>query len=132
MKLRIILIITLLLISTGFFSGCNQEKNNHQIDTNKLELVNYTVEIRDDLTGKEYRKITGFVENNAGIFIKMVEIEIMFYDINDNLLRSKFSYINDLDNKDTKQFSNIYHSLDDNYKKVNWDNIKFEISIYEF
>ncbi|UCF49340.1 MAG: hypothetical protein JSU91_06210 [Thermoplasmatales archaeon] len=127
-KLKILL-ITILIISTGFLSGCNQKENDIEVDLSKVEVVNHTVETIKDLVGKDYKKITGYISNNAGILIKEIKIEITFYDINNNYLYIKNSYVYDLKNKETREFSTVYHSNNDNYNKVDWDDIKFKVII---
>jgi hypothetical protein len=131
MKKQTILLITLLIISTGFLSGCNENGDDNKIDLTKLELVDYTVEIRDDLTGEEFRQITGNISNNAGKGFEMIKIEVTFYDINNNLLHTKESYIKDIANKETKEFSTIYHSFTNYYYQVDWNNIKFNVSVFK-
>ena len=127
-KLKILL-ITFLIISTGFLCGCTQKESEPEPDSGKVEVVNHTVETIKDLVGKDYKKITGYISNNAGIFIKEIKIEITFYDINDKYLYIKNSYIYDLDNKETREFSTVYHSNNDNYYKVDWDDIRFKVII---
>ncbi len=127
-KLKILLII-LLIISTGFLSGCTQKESEPEPDLSKVEVVNYTVETIKDLVGKDYKKITGLISNNAGIFIKEIKIDITFYDINGNYLYIKSTYIYDLADKETREFSTVYHSNNDNYNKVDWDDIRFKVFI---
>ena len=129
MKKQIIFLIALLVISTGFLSGCNQENNEPQIDLTKAEIVNHTVQTRLDLTGEEYKNITGFIINNVGTKIEKIEIEAEFYDNNNNYINSKFGYTYNIANKDTGKFQVIYHSLNDYYYKVDWNKIQFKINV---
>lgn len=129
MKKITILLITLLLVITGWLSGCDQKSNENEIDISKLELVNYTVRTRLDFTGEEYKEIKGFIKNNAGKAIEQVKIIANFYSKNNSYIRTKDHYINDLANKDTKEFQFIYHSANEYYYQIDWDNIQFEITL---
>ena len=132
MKKKIILLVIFLLISTLFFTGCNENTNGQTIDLSKLVVLNnYTVTIKEDMTGEEYREIIAYVSNNAGKGFEMIRINVTFYDNNKNVMFTKQSYINDIENKEIKKFSTVYHSLTKNYYKVNWDVIGFEISVIE-
>ncbi len=129
MEKKIIIVTAILLINTIILCGCNQEISEKQVDLTKVELVNYTVEIVKDLVGEEYKKISGFVRNNAGIKINKIIVKVKFYDINNNSIKIKNAYIFDLANKDTKEFSTVSHPANDYYHKVDWNNIKFELIV---
>ena len=131
MKIKIIIVTAILIINTIILCGCNQEISETQVDITKVELVNYKVEILKDLVGEDYRRISGFVRNNAGLKIKKIMVKVKFYDINNNSIKIKNSYIYDLANKDTKEFSTVAHPANDYYHKVDWNNIKFEIIVEE-
>jgi hypothetical protein len=123
MKKGVLLLIVLLVIGNGFLSGCNQINNKPpEIDLTKVELVNYTLRSRIDMLGEEYKQINGFVRNNAGITIESMEIEAKFYGINNTYIISKFGYISNLANKDAGEFQIVYHSVNDYYYLVDWDN----------
>lgn len=119
------------ILTVGFLSGCEQNNNGTKIDLSKLKLVNHTVEIRADMTGEEYRQITGYVINNAGKSFEMIEVNITFVDKDNNSIITKQSYIKNMANKETREFSTVYHSLTNHYYIVDWDNIKFDISVFK-
>jgi hypothetical protein len=131
MKKQIIFLMIFLILTVGFLSGCEQNNNGTKIDLSKLKLVNHTVEIRDDMTGEEYRQITGYVINNAGKSFEMIEINVTFFDKDNNSIITKQSYIKNMANKETREFSTVYHSLTNHYYIVDWDNIKFDISVFK-
>jgi hypothetical protein len=130
MKKKIISIVAFLIISSIFLTGCDQKTNGENIDLSKLEVLNnFTVTIREDLTGEEYREIKGYIRNNAGKGFELIRVNISFYDKNGILIITKPSDIINIANKETKKFSTVYHSLSNNYYQIDWDNIGFEISI---
>lgn len=129
MKRLTILLITILLVITGWLSGCDEDTNENEIDISKLELVNYTVNTRLDLLGEEFKEIKGFVKNNAGKDVEQVNITASFYNDNNTFIISKKTYIFNLANKDTKEFQVIYHSANNYYYQVDWDNIEIEITV---
>ena len=129
MKIKIIIVTSILLINTIILCGCNQEISETQEDTPKVELVNYTVETVEDLVGEKYKKITGLVRNNAGKKINKIIVKVKFYDINNNSIKIKNAYIFDLADKDTKEFSTVSHPANDYYYEVDWNNIKFELIV---
>jgi hypothetical protein len=130
MKKHIIILIVILTVSAGFLSGCNQ-KEGQKIDLTKVEIVDYTIKTQTDWLGEEFKNISGFLINNAGKKIYRIEIEAKFYDNDSNYIRSKYSYIYDLANKKTDDFQFIYHSVNDYYYQVDWNNIQFNINITE-
>lgn len=126
------IITIIIIVAVSFLSGCssNNSNQNNINDKDQLELVNYTIEIRHDLTGEEYKQITGFVKNNGEKKINKIKIEIKFYTKNDvELDINRTAYIYDLGSKKTKEFSTIYHSLTKDYYKVDWNDIRFEFTI---
>jgi len=132
MKKQIIILLAFLIISAGFLSGCEQKKNQPQkIDLTKIEIVNYSIETRTDWLGEEYKKVYGYLVNNAGKKIERIEIEAKFYDSNSSYICSRYAYIFDLANKNTDDFQFIYHSANDYYYRVDWNNIQFDINISE-
>jgi len=130
MKKQIIILIAFLMISAGFLCGCNNKRNEPQIiDLTKVEIIdNYTIETRYDFLGEEYKKIHGYLINNAGKLIERIEIQAEFYDSSDNYIITKYYYIYDLANKNTDDFQFIYHSANDYYYNVDWDKIQFSLN----
>ena len=127
-----VIIIAVIIVVVSLLSGCssnNSNTNSTNGNTVKLELVNYSVETRLDLTGEEYKQITGFVKNNGSKTINEIKIIIRFNDTNDNELFNKTSYIYDLQSKKTKEFSTVYHSLTKNYYKVDWKDVGFDLIV---
>ena len=94
------------------------------------KLVNYTIEVLEDMTGEEFRQVTGYVKNKAGKSIELLEINITFYDDDKNFILTKSSYIRDISKEQIKEFSTVYHSNTPHYYIVNWENIEFEITVH--
>ena len=145
MKKSILLISTMMVISAGFLSGCEETTSNGDtIDfSDKVELVNYTVEtfgadrgtkpekigdgfIHNDQANNGYYKITGTIRNDAGRMLKNVTVKVDFYDINDTYLGSESDYIFNLTDAGTGNFKVICLCFSDYFESV--DQIEFDIS----
>ena len=108
MKKMAILLIAIMVISVGFFSGCDETASNGDIngDTEKVEIVNYKIEtfgaelgykpekigdgfIHTEIAKNGYYKVTGTIKNIAGRMLNIITVKVDFYDINHSYLTSK-------------------------------------------
>ncbi|MCJ7572231.1 MAG: FxLYD domain-containing protein, partial [Candidatus Thermoplasmatota archaeon] len=120
--------IIVILLTVGL-SGCNQSTETKG-DTDKVELVNYTVETKAyGLNTGYYKIVKGTVKNIGGTYINTIGIGVYFYDSNNNLLTTKSVYIYSLANSYTKDFEVAYNSFDQYYENVDWNNIKFDFKV---
>ena len=145
MKKTILLLITMMVISVGFLSGCNETTSNGDIteDSDLVELVNYNIEtfgaelgmkpekigdgfIHDERANNGYYKITGTIKNIAGRTLNNVTVKVNFYDINYTYLTSEFDYIENLTNASTGDFKIILLCYSSYFEEV--DQIEFDIS----
>jgi len=145
MKKKILLLIAVMVISVGFFSGCNETTNNGEIteDSDAVEIVNYKIEtfgadlgfkpekigdgfIHNEQAKNGYYKITGTIKNIAGRMLNNVTVKVDFYDINHSYLTSKSDYIENLVNTYTEDFKVIYLGYSNYFEKV--EQIEFNIS----
>ena len=136
MKKMILLLIALMVISVGFFSGCNETKNevelvNYKIETYGAELGMKPEKIGDGFIHTEqakngYYKIIGTIKNNAGRMLNNITIKIDFYDKNHSYLTSESDYIENLENTNTDDFKVILLCFSSFFEDV--DQIEFDIS----
>jgi len=136
MKKTILLLIAMMLISLGFFSGCNEK-------TNEVELVNYKIEtfgadlgmkpekigdgfIHNEQAKNGYYKITGTIKNIAGIMLNNITVKVDFYDKNHSYLTSESDFIENLTNTNTCDFKVILLCFSSYFEIV--DQIEFDIS----
>ena len=136
-KKLIIFVITILLLAV-VFSGCEETKKDYVGDllgdTDKLELVNYSIETLDidrekigdgfvpDSKAYLY-EITGTVKNIAGVVLARAYTGARFFDINNNYLNSKLYSTPNLAINSTANFSMNYASWEENFEKVEY--VKF-------
>jgi hypothetical protein len=123
MKKIAILLIVLIMVSVGFLSGCN-ESNETKSDTDKVELVSYTVSNTWD-DGKACKTIEGTFKNIAGTLLSTVIVEIMIYDLNNHALNSYKQVFTDIPNSYTKDFSSTYREGEWDLNNIDWTNIEF-------
>ena len=129
-------------------SGCNQFSGNQSLtlpyrtvitgDTDKIEIVNFSIQtqkgidngyekIADGFVYTEYAKqyvINGTAKNTAGRTLSNVEITVKFYDVNGSHLSTKKDSISNL--TETWDFRIIYFASSPYFKSI--DHIKIEIS----
>lgn len=129
----IIIVIAALLLAVGL-SGCNEEKVEVIGDTDKVEMVSYSIETYDNNgekigggfvhDSKAYLyKITGTVKNIAGEMLNVIWTSAKFYDRGNNYLNSLTYAISDLANNYTANFSMTYPSSEVHFENV--DSIQF-------
>ena len=97
MNKKILLLIVVIMISVGFFSGCDEPSSNGGIngDSEKVEIVNYKIEtfgadlgmkpeiigdgfIHNESAKNGYYKITGTIKNIAGRMLNNITIKVDF------------------------------------------------------
>jgi len=110
MKKKILLLITIMVIIAGFFSGCEETTSNGDIteDSDEVELINYTIEtfgaeigerpekigdgfIHNELAKNGYYQIEGTIKNIAGKTLTNVTVKVDLFDKNHTYLGSEFS-----------------------------------------
>ncbi|KYK33125.1 MAG: hypothetical protein AYK22_01050 [Thermoplasmatales archaeon SG8-52-3] len=145
MKKTILLLTTIIVISVGFLSGCNESTNNDDINENSnlVELVNYNIEtfgaelgnkpekigdgfIHDERANNGYYKITGTIKNIAGRTLDNITVKVDFYDINHTYLTSESDYVIDLANASIGDFKIILLCYSSCFEEV--EQIEFDIS----
>ena len=145
MKKISILLISLMVISVGFLSGCDETTSNGDItgDSDEVEIVNYKIEtfgadkgfkpekigdgfIHNEKAKNGYYKITGTIKNIAGRMLNNITVKVDFYDRNHSYLASKSDYILNLTNTNTDDFKVICLCYSSYFENV--DQIEFDIS----
>jgi len=145
MKKKILLLIAMMVISVGFFSGCNETTSNGDIDgdSNEVELVNYIIEtfgadlgmkpekigdgfIHNEQAKNGYYKITGTIKNIAGRMLNNITVKVDFYDINHTYLGSESENILNLPDTNTADFKIICLCFSSYFEDV--EQIEFDIS----
>jgi len=110
LKKLIILLIGIILINIGFFSGCIETTNNDDLneDTDKVEIVTYTIEtfgaeigerpekigdgfIHNETAKNGYYQIKGKIKNIAGRALKNITVKVDLFDKNHTFLGSEYS-----------------------------------------
>ena len=137
MKKTILLLIAIMVINVGFFSGCNEKTNevelvNHKIETFGAELGMKPEKIGDGFIHNEqakngYYKITGTIKNIAGRLLNNITVKVDFYDRNHSYLTSESDYIENLANTNTYDFKVILLCFSTCFEDV--DQIEFDISV---
>ncbi len=116
-------IVILLILTT--LGGCLERKIEFIGDTDKVEMVEYTIVAEDEnknVIGDSFNyndgvyayKINGSVRNTAGERLSRVWVSIKFHDGDDNFLDSKTYLIIDFASNDVKDFS-LTFTNDENY-----------------
>ena len=114
----IIIGIVFLLLSVGL-TACIERKMEIMGDTDKVEMVNYTVEVFDKdnkIIGDSFNhggnanlyKIKGTVRNIAGVKLGNTWISLRLHDRNNNYLDSRTFLIPQLEINNTANFSLIF------------------------
>lgn len=127
-KQLIIIGIVILLLTVGL-SGCNEKKIEIMGDTDKIEMVDYTIEVFDKdnvKIGDSFNhggkansyKITGTVRNIAGKKLEKTWISLRLHDRDNNYLDSRTYLIPDLQINNTANFSLIFTYNPDYFDKI--------------
>lgn len=127
-KHLVVIALAILLILTAL-CGCIERKIEFIGDTEKVEMVEYTVEVLDedmnkigdsfDHGGKAYMyKINGTVRNIAGERISRVWVSVKLTDRNDNYLASRTYLIPGFPSNDIKNFSLIFTYSEEYFEKI--------------
>jgi len=153
LKKLIILLIGIILINIGFFSGCIETTNNDDLneDTDKVEIVTYTIEtfgaeigerpekigdgfIHNETAKNGYYQIKGTIKNIAGRTLNNITVKIDLYDKNYTYLGSEYTEPKDisdlpLSDKETADFEiNIIYLYTESYF-LEIEEIEFDILI---
>ena len=127
-KHLIIIGIVILLLVVGI-SGCNEKKIEIMGDTDKVEMVNYTIEVFDkdnEKIGDSFNhggkanlyKIKGTVRNIAGVKLGKTWISLRLNDRNNNYLDSRIYLIPEIEINKTANFSLTFTYNPDYFDKI--------------
>lgn len=139
MNKRLIIIgIVFLLLAVGL-TGCNERKIEIMGDTDKVEMVNYTIEVFDKDNNKigdsfnhdgnaNLYKIKGTVRNIANMKLGNTWISLRLHDRNNNYLDSRTFLIPHLEINNTANFSLTFAFSPDYFDKI-WNSYFVYIAV---
>lgn len=127
----------IILLTIVSLSGCNERQSLN--DTDEVEIVNYSVETRDEFGDKigdgfvhhndsNRYKVTGTVKNIAGKTLDRITITARFYDIDNEFLHSENATVWKLSKGATDDFSISYYSFEKYFEVAENVSLHFEVS----
>ena len=124
---KIVLIIAIIVVSTGLLCGCTNSGTLG--DTDKVELVEYSVTSQWQGSSEFGKTIRGTVKNIGGELIDNLDIEIQYCDSNSNILDTRVITLKGIPNSYTKDFLTTYGIANEYYENIDWDNLKFKFTV---